>query len=71
MVLQNRTSGDGNGLGGSNTGTSEIWRMEVVEPSSNFIWRGVCKKEAYLTFDMLPVTVNISELQSEIRAHSR
>ena len=70
-MLHNRTSGDVDGFWSSNTSTGEIWRMEVVEPSSNFIRRGVGEKEADLTFNMLPVMVNASEPQSEVKTHSR
>jgi hypothetical protein len=71
VVLHDRTSGDGDGFWGPNASTGEVWGMEVGEPSSNFIRRGVGKKEADLTFNMLPLTVNTSGLQSEMKAYSR
>lgn len=59
MVLRDRTSRDCDGFGSSYASTGEVGGMEVVEPSSNFIRRGVSKKEADLTLDMLSLTVNI------------
>lgn len=59
MVLHDRTSGYGDGFRRSNASTCEVWRMEVVEPSSNFIRGRVGKKEADLTFDMLLVMVDV------------
>ena len=43
-MLHDRTSGDDDGFGGVNASTGEIWGVEVVEPGSDFIWRGVGKK---------------------------
>lgn len=59
VVLHNRTDGDDNGFWSPNAGTGEVWRMEVVEPSSDFVRRGISEKEAHLTFDMLPITINV------------
>jgi hypothetical protein len=58
VVLHDRASGDNDGFGGSDLGAGEIRRMEVVEPGSNFLGRGVSKKEADLALDMLPMAVN-------------
>jgi hypothetical protein len=59
VVLHDRTSGDDDGFGGLNASTGEIWRMEIVEPSSDFFGRGVGKKETNLAFNMLSTTINI------------
>ena len=59
MVLHDRADGDGDGLRDPDAGTSEIWRVEVVEPSGDFVRRGIGEKEANLTLDTLPITVNM------------
>ena len=59
-MLHDRSSGDDDGFGGVNASTGEIWGVEVVEPGSDFIWRGVGKKKANLAFDMLPMIVSVS-----------
>lgn len=59
MVLHDRTGGNGDSFRGSNTGSGEVWGMKVVEPPSDFIGRGVGKKKADLTLDMLFMMVNI------------
>lgn len=59
MVFHDRTNGDDDGFWSSDAGTGEIWRMEVVEPSSHFVRRRIGEKEADLAFDMLLITVNI------------
>jgi hypothetical protein len=58
-MLHDGTNGDDDGFGGVDASTSEIWRVEVVEPGSDFIRRGVGEKEANLTFDMLPIIVSV------------
>jgi hypothetical protein len=58
VVLHDRTSGDNDSFGGSDVGSGEIRRVEVIEPGRNFLGRGVSKKEADLAFDMLPMAVN-------------
>ena len=71
VVLHDWTSGDGDCFGGSNASTGEIWGVEVVEPSLDFVRRGVGEKETDLTFDTLPTTVNVNELQPKMRAYLR
>jgi hypothetical protein len=58
-MLHDGTGGGDNGCWSSNAGTGKVWGMEVVEPSGHFVRRGVCEKEANLTFDMLSITIDI------------
>ena len=58
MVLHDRADGDDDGLWSLDTCTSEVLGVEVIEPSSHFIWRRICEKEADLAFYTLPMTVN-------------
>ena len=58
VVLHDRTDWDDDGLGSLDTRTSEVWRMEVVEPSSHFVRRGICEKEADLALYTLAIMVD-------------
>lgn len=57
--MHNRANRDDDGFWSSDAGTGEIWRMKIVEPSSHFARRGIGEKEADLTFDILPIMVNV------------
>ena len=59
MVLHDRANGDDDGFWSLDAGTGEIWRMEVVEPSSHFLRGGVGEKEPDLAFYMLPITIDV------------
>ena len=58
VVLHDGADGDDDGPRGLDTCTSEVWRVEVVEPSSYFVWRGICEKETDLALYTLPITVD-------------
>ena len=59
MMLHDRTSGDNDGFRRFDAGASEIRRMKIVKPFSNFFRGRVGKKEADLAFYMLPALINI------------
>ena len=70
-MLHDRTNGDDDGFWSSDASTGEIWGMEVVKPSCYFVRRGVCKKDADLAFDMLPMMINTRMSRSRVRTHLR
>jgi len=59
MVLHDRANRDDYGFWSSDAGTGKIWRMKIVEPSSDFVRGGISEKKADLTLDVLPITVNV------------